>query len=93
MGLPDTLSRQHYEVVFDEVLEEARHLGVIVKSQDMKQAEKKQFYESEGVVDPNDDSGENPLSRIYIENQVLPSLATLTRGRAAATGGEVAGTQ
>ncbi len=63
MGLPDALSRSLYDMEFDEELGEARHLGVIVKSQEMREAEWKDFYEKEGVIDPEDATEDNPLSR------------------------------
>ncbi len=88
--MPDALSRRHYDVEFNAELEEARHLGIIVKSQEMREAERREFDEQEGIVSPEEDEEDNPLSRIDIES-IMPRVAVLTRGRAAATGGDVSG--
>ncbi len=56
-----------------------------MKSQDMREAERREFGEQEGVVSPEEGDEDNPLSRIDIEI-TIPRVAVLTRGRAAATG-------
>ncbi len=47
------------------------------------------FDEQEGVIDPEEDAEDNPLSRINIDI-TMPRVAVLTRGKAA-TGGEISG--
>ncbi len=52
LGLPDALSRRHYDVEFDAELEEAQHLGVIMKLQEMRDAERREFEEKEKILSP-----------------------------------------